>query len=180
METLKLDQGYQPIDIVPWQRAMVLLCHDHVEVVEEYEDRIIRSPSKLWKMPAVICFTQHVKKTRFRVRFSRRGIYDRDGGKCCYCNKHVSLREMTYDHVTPRSLGGLTNWANIVTCCVRCNQKKRNRTPAQANMVLLYPPKKPSTRISILNRVEWDDSMPSEWAPYLPEIKAWRTFKNAI
>jgi hypothetical protein len=39
----------------------------------------------------------------------------------------------------------MTTWENIVTACWHCNQRKRNRTPAQAGMKLLRKPFKPTS-----------------------------------
>jgi hypothetical protein len=51
--TLLLSQGYEPIKIIPWQRAMTLLTLDKVDVVEEYEAEI-RATSLILKVPAVV------------------------------------------------------------------------------------------------------------------------------
>ncbi|MFA5048234.1 MAG: HNH endonuclease [Patescibacteria group bacterium] len=58
------------------------------------------------------------------------------------CGKNFSSSELTLDHVIPRAQGGTTCWENIVACCSDCNDKKRNRTPAQANMKLKRHPAK--------------------------------------
>ena len=47
---------------------------------------------------------------------------------------------MTFDHVKPRSKGGLTSWNNIVCSCYKCNSKKSNRTPEEAGMKLRKKP----------------------------------------
>ena len=63
---------------------------------------------------------------------------------------------MTIDHVIPRSRGGGNTWSNLVTCCKKCNQKKRDRTPEEANMKLLNEPRRPKNsvlrQISDVNR----------------------------
>jgi 5-methylcytosine-specific restriction endonuclease McrA len=48
---------------------------------------------------------------------------------------------MTLDHVIPRSRAGETAWENLVACCHRCNNRKGNRTPEEAGMKLLRPPR---------------------------------------
>jgi hypothetical protein len=42
--TLLLTQGYEPIQIISWQRAITLLALQKVDVVEEYE-AVIRAQS---------------------------------------------------------------------------------------------------------------------------------------
>lgn len=51
---------------------------------------------------------------------------------------------MTVDHIIPKSRGGLDTWENLITACFRCNNKKGDRTPAEAKMPLLSTPVKPS------------------------------------
>ena len=51
--TLLLSQGYEPIKVIPWQRAITLLFLGKVEVLEEY-DHDIRSVSVIIKVPAVV------------------------------------------------------------------------------------------------------------------------------
>ena len=52
-QTLMLSQGYEPIKVVSWQRAITLLTLGKVEVIEEY-DQEVRSTSLVLKMPAVV------------------------------------------------------------------------------------------------------------------------------
>jgi len=43
METLVLSTGYEPLARITWQRAIQLLFLGKVEIVEEYDDRLVRS-----------------------------------------------------------------------------------------------------------------------------------------
>ena len=46
-------------------------------------------------------------------------------GCCCYCGRKQSRSvKLTKDHVIPVSKGGLTNRANIIPACTRCNSSK--------------------------------------------------------
>lgn len=73
--------------------------------------------------------------------------------------------DLTFDHVTPRSRGGLTSWENIVTCCIPCNRMKADRTPAEAKMKLRKTPKKPAYLPVVTVRMS-AGRIPAEWAPY--------------
>jgi 5-methylcytosine-specific restriction endonuclease McrA len=164
-QTLVLDQGYQPHRVVSWQRAVLMLFDGKVEVVEEYDD-LIRSISITLKMPAVVRLLSRVRQPRRRVRFSRMNVATRDGFRCQYCAQKLPLSRLTYDHVIPRSLGGLTSWTNIVMACYPCNGKKANRTPAQARMELRARPVQPSWLPEVTLRLSIDD-VPSAWASWL-------------
>jgi hypothetical protein len=67
-------------------------------------------------------------------------IRDRDAHLCLYCGERFGARDLSRDHVTPLSKGGLDIWNNVVTACKRCNNHKAGRTPEQAGMALLAVP----------------------------------------
>src|SRR5688572_30990497 len=140
--TLLLSQGYEPIKVISWQRAITLLFLGKVEVLEEY-DHNVRSVSIVIKIPAVVRLLRAFRRHAKPVKFSRVNIYARDHYRCQYCGRRASISELTYDHVTPRSQGGRTEWTNIVTACHDCNRRKGGRTPSQAGMRLLHEPQQP-------------------------------------
>lgn len=161
MRTLVLDQGYQPHRIVSWQRAVHMIFDGKVEVVEEY-DEDIRSVYITIKMPAVVRLLGRITRRR-AVKFSRINVATRDDFRCQYCGTKLPLKQLTYDHITPRAQGGKTNWTNIVMACYPCNEGKGNRTPAQARMRLLKEPLKPKTLPVIRFRIDPAASIPEAW-----------------
>jgi len=163
--TLLLTQGYEPIKIISWQRAMTLLTLDKVDVVEEY-DLEIRGTSMILNVPAVVRLRKAFRRFAKPVKFSRVNIYARDEYRCQYCGRKCSIDELTYDHVVPRSRGGRTSWDNIVSCCYVCNAKKANRTPAEAKMVLRSTPVRPTWMPAIQIRVS-AKSVPDAWRDYV-------------
>lgn len=56
-----------------------------------------------------------------RLRFA---VFHRDSFACVYCGKKASEEELSPDHVTPYSKGGLTTLENLVTACRPCNTGK--------------------------------------------------------
>ena len=162
--TLLLNQGYEPIKIVPWQRAITLVALDKVEVVEEY-DAQIRATSMVIQIPAVVRLRKAYRRHAKPVKFSRVNIYARDGYRCQYCGAKCSIDRLTYDHVIPRSRNGRTTWDNIVSCCYACNAEKANRTPAEAGMALASRPRKPKYLPAVTVKIG-KGSIPDEWRPY--------------
>lgn len=176
METLVLSQSYEPVARVPWQRAVMLIWQGKVEVVEEYEDRLIRSVTVEIKMPSVIRFVRAMRKGSKGIRFSRDNVYLRDNARCQYCGQKVSRPEATYDHVLPRAQGGKTTWENVVIACVPCNQRKGCRTPTQAGMALRTTPARP-TKVADSMRFTfvYEKGMPLSWRKFLRDVAYWHT-----
>ena len=67
-------------------------------------------------------------------------LFKRDARLCLYCGSRFSPRDLSRDHVTPLSRGGIDAWNNVVTACKRCNNHKAGRTPEAAGMELLAVP----------------------------------------
>lgn len=166
MQVLVLGQSYEPLERVDWKRAMTWWAAGRVEILEAWEGRTIRTPRLELPMPSVVRFLRSRRRQTSTIRFSRETIYARDRGQCQYCQRPVGRREVTYDHIVPRSRGGLTAWENIVIACRPCNQKKANRTPAEAGMVLSLSPARPSMGSWQL-LVGHRDALPIAWRPYL-------------
>ncbi len=141
---LLLNATFQPLQVIPWQRALQLFFSGKVEIVEE-SNKTIRSVSLTIKMPLVIRLLKYVPQRSRKniVRFTRNNIFLRDQYTCQYCGGRPSLRHLTMDHVVPIVKGGGKSWENIVTACQPCNLKKGGRTPDEANMRLKHPPRQP-------------------------------------
>lgn len=174
METLVLDASYVPVARVHWQRAITLLFMGKVEILEEYEDRDIKSVTFTLKMPSIVRFIRAMKSRKKAVKFSRENVYTRDSGKCQYCGSRVSRPESTYDHVIPRAQGGQTTWENIVIACMECNQRKGNQTPAQARMRLLSTPVRPKKLPDHMSlTISWRKGDPASWKDWLASHHYW-------
>jgi len=140
---LKLNQSYEPIEIINWRRAIKLIVKEKAEIIKEYEGKYLTSGRNAFRMPAVIRLNNDFRRPRKRIKFNRRNIIARDRYRCQYCGKKFTASELTLDHVIPRAQGGTTCWENIVACCSSCNDRKRDRTPSEANMKLKKYPSRP-------------------------------------
>jgi len=168
-EVLVLNGGFQPIRTISWQRAIILWYAGRAEILEEYDSRFLHSQKMRIPMPAIIRLTNYFKGAERLLRtappFSRKNIYERDRGICQYCGLKIRLNDMTLDHVVPRAHGGKHEWANVVTCCPRCNNAKADRTPAQAGMPLCRKPVKPSFHLLLFHTS----------IPHIPH-PSWKTY----
>jgi len=144
MRVLLLTPWYFPTKILRWQDAVKMVYEGTVDVVAEYDEEI-RSPSVVWKVPAVVRLRRMAPRSKRGVRFSRPNVYQRDGYRCQYCGERKHASELSYDHVVPRAAGGRTNWLNIVTACRICNTRKGSRTCDEAGMWPLRAPAVPAS-----------------------------------
>lgn len=163
--SLLLTAGYEPLKIIDWRRAVVMVLLGKVEVVEEYS-RVIHSPSVTIALPAVVRLNRMVKRAPRRVKFSRQNIFFRDNFTCQYCHGSYPPHKLTYDHVVPRSQGGSTNWTNIVTACIRCNLKKGSKSLKAADYRLIRKPVEPKW-LPVFTPQFNEESAPEPWKNYL-------------
>ncbi len=165
--TLLLNAGFEPLRVVSWQRAFIMLFQDKVEILEEY-GATVHSVSREFRIPAVIRLRRWVNLKRKApiIRFSRANIYARDDYRCQYCLLMLPERELTLDHVYPAVRGGRKTWENIVAACIRCNQRKGNRTPDEAGMRLYKHPNAPRWLPGLVGTIR-THAAPALWEPYL-------------
>ena len=130
--------NYLPLSVIQWKEAIRYMYHDKCDVLEWYDNWMVRSPSWETKVPAVIMMREYVKQ-KTEVRFSKSNLYLRDQYKCLYCGGQFKRQHLSMDHVLPISRGGKTNWENIVAACNRCNNAKDNRMDWKP----LYKPYRP-------------------------------------
>lgn len=182
---LLLNADYMPLSIIDWKRALTWLVRYEnnsrygIDIVDFYKDDfIIGVNNKKYPIPAVARTKRFFQIKDSSVTFSRKNIFLRDQYTCQYCNQTFENKQLTYDHVIPRSKwnyinGSPTIWTNIVTACVECNRKKGNRTPKQANMPLYNLPIRPtktSRYLPIAHHLrKIKDTIPQEWKLYLPQ-----------
>lgn len=129
----------EPLKIISAHRAIKMIVKEKV-VIEL--DRGIDPHHKI-RVPSVVRLRDYrflSQKIRMRS-LQRKNILLRDGNRCMYCGKAPKGHErLTLDHVIPVSRGGKGVWENLVACCSDCNQRKDNKTPAEAGMTLIHKP----------------------------------------
>jgi 5-methylcytosine-specific restriction endonuclease McrA len=129
---------YYPLSLWTWQEAIKAAWLDRVTIVAEY-DQVVRSPSTSIRIPSVVVLKDYVRPQK-RVAFTRFNLFLRDEFGCQYCG---AKGDLTFDHVVPRSRGGITSWENVVAACSSCNLRKGSRSLRQAGMSLRRSPRRP-------------------------------------
>lgn len=161
LRTLVLNAGYEPLAVVSFKRALVLVMNDKATVIERVEGDPIWAAQAVFDRPAVIILTRYVRiPNARRVPVTRRGVLRRDAHRCAYCGRGAT----TIDHVLPRSRGGADSWENLVACCLRCNNLKGDRTPQEMGWELMWLPQPPH---GSQWRVRGTDRTEPAWEPYL-------------
>lgn len=131
--------SYYPLSLWSWQDAIKAVFLDRVNIVSHY-DKIVRSPSFEIQLPSVVSLKTYIKPSR-QPAFTRFNVFLRDRFTCQYCG---AREDLTFDHVIPRSRGGMTTWENVVAACSPCNLRKADRMPAEAAMFPAASPFQPS------------------------------------
>lgn len=132
--------SYFPLSLWPWQEAIKAVFLDRVTILAEYED-VVHSQRHAMRVPSVVVLKDYVKP-RKRVAFTRFNLFLRDEFCCQYCG---AKGDLTFDHVVPRSRGGVTSWENVVAACSPCNLRKANKSLRQSLMRLRRAPERPTT-----------------------------------
>jgi 5-methylcytosine-specific restriction endonuclease McrA len=141
METiLVLNSDYTPLNITTFKRAIILVIKGKAEIIKNDVD-IIRTETTNYAKPLIIRLLNYISHKMKNFRVNRQRLYKRDNNECAYCG---SKKELTIDHIIPKSRGGKNSWSNLITCCLPCNLKKGDKTPDEAKMPLRFMPKTPS------------------------------------
>jgi 5-methylcytosine-specific restriction endonuclease McrA len=155
-QVLVLNQDYSPITICSVQRAFLLLYLNKAELINEVKERKLRTVSQSFPFPSIIRTIKYVNIPYKGVVLTRHNVFKRDHFTCQYCGTN---RDLTLDHLIPRSKGGKSNWTNLVTACKSCNAKKGDFSPEEVGMNLKKQPVKPSyfmfLRASSIDREDW-------------------------
>ncbi len=157
--TLLLNATFDPLCIVSWRRAVVLVLKDKAEVIArdgvEFHAERISVPC-----PSVIRLVHYVRVPyRSRVPLSRRSVFARDGHRCQYCDRPAE----NLDHVVPRSRGGEHSWENVVASCRPCNSRKENRLLSETDLRLRHRPVAPHASWAVTT----GGPIEAAWVPYL-------------
>lgn len=155
-DTLVLNADGQPVSFLPlsavqWKEAIMYMYHDKCNVMEWYDDWVVRSQNWETNVPAVIMLKDYLRRSR-NPRFSKNNLYLRDQYTCQYCNTKFPKSSLTIDHVLPTSKGGKTTWENCVCACNPCNSRKSDRIDIKPH----YKPYKPGYYELVRKRKQMD------------------------
>lgn len=156
---LKLDKAGNPIRWLNHEQAIRLYVNDRVIAALGNENFMIRGGINAVSLTQSRIEVNSILLTRSPVRavrqqasyvptLSNKALFRRDRHTCLYCGTAFYDSELTRDHVVPTSRGGKDTWANVVTACKRCNNRKGDRLLQEMDMPLMAIPFVP-------NHAEW-------------------------
>lgn len=137
---LVLNHNYEPLNVCNIRRAIILVITGKAEILEAY-DVDVPTARECYDAPSVIRLAYMIRRPHPRVKLCRREIFIRDDFTCQYCGERT--RDLTIDHVIPRSRGGVHSWENLVSACRTCNHRKGGKTLSEARLYLRHEPREP-------------------------------------
>jgi hypothetical protein len=137
---LVLNYDYTPLNVTSIRRGFVLVDKGKAEVIKSGESPILTG-YKIYVRPVIIRLLKYIRYQTKGLRANRTRIYKRDNHECVYCG---AKKDLTLDHVLPKSRGGGNEWTNLVTSCFKCNLRKGNKTPDEAKMMMKHKPYTPT------------------------------------
>lgn len=142
METiLVLNADYSPLNLTTSKRALLLILKGKAEIIQN-DSTYYRSEKLIYQKPLIIRLLNYIKNKIKTFKVNRIRVYRRDQYECAYCG---SKKQLTIDHIIPKSRDGKNSWENLITCCLPCNLKKGDRTPEEAGMPLRFRATTPNT-----------------------------------
>ena len=166
IKILVLNYSYEPLQFCSAKRGIIMVLSGRAEGIES-DGFVVRSPSMSYPLPAVIRVLNMVRRKRKKgIAFSKKNILRRDNFTCQYCGNSKNI--LTVDHVRPKSLGGKTNWTNVVVACKPCNLKKGSRILLETGMRLKKTPSKPDCLYFHFSIPSSPESHLQIWQKYLP------------
>lgn len=166
LKVLVLNNSYAPLHFTAARRAIVMVITGRAEQIES-DGIMIHTFTSQFPCPTVIRLHRFVKIPQWgTVPFSKKNVMRRDRKTCQYCGA-VNV-ELTIDHIIPRSVGGLSNWLNVVVACKKCNSKKSDRTLERSGLRLRNKPHVPMFMSLMTQPDSVPESFTNSWLKYLP------------
>ena len=157
---LVLNSDFTTHNVTSLRRGFVLVEKGRAEILQKGNDIITASGNFI--RPIVILLLNYVRFRPGNLGVTRKRLLKRDGYECTYWG---SKKNLTVDHIIPKSRGGPNSWSNLVTYCFRCNSIKDNKTPEEAGMKLRFKPYTPT----LFSRVI-DETVETAWETFKREV----------
>lgn len=182
LRTLVLQPDYTPAgsvfehDIrdstIPVEEAIVRVLKENASCLLTFNRQVL-TPSRtdlFW--PSIIVNKAFYKRYN-DVRLQHSTLYYRDHGICQYCERELTPKSITCDHVIPDSKGGPFSWENVVAACKHCNEAKSDQLPKGK-----WKPKRMPYKPTLFELVDRRRNFPvvvddANWVDYIGGQNGW-------
>lgn len=185
---LALAADFTPEGLLNWRDALTSVLSNRAYVVENYDSEIA-SPTRRFQLPAIIARRHQSDTLHKPAAFTRANVFlayslhipDRDpdksgrtGWRCALCGQiEHDTQALSFEHVIPQSRGGLSDWTNVCLAHSSCNNRKGDRTLAEAGLHLHIRMHRPTNRELAALRVRRQfPNPPDMWRSYL-DVMYW-------
>lgn len=146
-KVLVLNADYTPLNVTTVFKGFNLVNKGKAEILKSSDQPILAGVNRFVR-PLIVRLYKYIKFRYGKLKINRNRLFRRDNHECVYCG---NKRNLTIDHILPKSRGGKNSWLNLVTCCFSCNVKKDNKTPEEAGMRLFKKPYEPTILSEVIN-----------------------------
>lgn len=131
------------------------------------EDDFIRTLHGNIRVPRVVIAVNYKHLKKRKLKLNNKNLARVFGYKCGYTGELVPIKDASLDHYIPKSKGGATSWDNAVYTSKKLNNKKGDKTAAEAGLSLKYKVAKdpvllPSEKVMIDHGIRF-----KEWGTFL-------------
>ena len=158
-QVLQLNEQGIPITWIPWQRVAFFKAKNRIAwEMGEHDWTKYGGVSRMTGDRTSVTFSSIVAikgsamPKRTTPPLTNMNLFGRDLSVCAYCGHKYGYKELTNDHILPRSRGGKHLWTNCVTACKGCNNYKSDSLLEELDMHLLYVPYAPSREEALILR----------------------------
>jgi hypothetical protein len=158
---LILDKSWQPAGLIDLEKCINLIYSGRGEVVKPGKHWISHIDGKD-NIPEIIRIPNLEYRKPRMLPMNRRNLAWRDDHTCQYCQQKFQYKDLTIDHVYPKSrfnefrrkLGleyRVNDWQNVVLSCRSCNVYKDSCAPEEMG----WPKQNPKVPMERLE-IDWD------------------------
>ena len=127
-----------------------------------YEDQpFLQGASHAFPLPTIVIITSRFFKRPKKKKLTLYDLAKVYDFKCQYCLSKFKIKDLTIDHIHPKSLGGVDDHENRTLACRSCNSRKSNYLDwKDVNGNVPTAPPIPSFLLD-------PDKVREEWKPFL-------------
>lgn len=143
-KVLLLNADNKIMRVISIEKTVKLFIKNKINILKTKNDPN-KSFSRIFNgIPEIVSLKNYIYIPQKEILLSKKKIFERDCFTCQYTGKKLDNKTVSVDHVIPLSRGGKNTWTNMVTCCIKINNMKANKTPEEAGLRLIRKPFKPN------------------------------------